>query len=183
MHLRPHSLRSRLDERHHIQHHTMPILQSRHIPTLALKGTGTPKGLPHGSPQPHHERPLMATNRNTKGYTAWVRRALKECEPVCYRCGYPIDMTLPRNSPDGASAEHKNPLAEGGDLIPSMEDTALSHLRCNRQHGGIIGSRKSSASKPGTKTNRRTDFLDNDLLSLEALHLSLLPATTEEETK
>ncbi|CAB4191156.1 Terminase large subunit, Lambdalikevirus-type [uncultured Caudovirales phage] len=70
----------------------------------------------------------------------------------------------------GASAEHKYPLADGGDLLPSLEDSALSHLKCNREHGGRIGARKSSASQPGTKTNRRTEFLREPSLSPAAPH-------------
>ena len=108
--------------------------------------------------------------RNSAGYKAWVKRALDQCEPVCFRCGGDIDMQLPRSSPLGASAEHIHPLADGGDPIPSMEDTRLSHLKCNREHGGRLGSQKSSASKRGTTTNRRSSFSESPSSSPAAPH-------------
>ena len=42
----------------------------------------------------------MTTNpRKTPGYTAWVKKVLKHCDPVCIRCGYPVDMTLAPRTP------------------------------------------------------------------------------------
>lgn len=66
----------------------------------------------------------------------------------CYRCGYPIDMTLPSSHPDGPSVEHTTPIAHGGDLTPDLENAALSHLSCNQRHGGMIGANKTNKRKP-----------------------------------
>ena len=105
----------------------------------------------------------MTTNpRHTAAYKKWVREVMTKCEPICYRCGHPIDMSLPSSNPDGPSAEHITPLAEGGDLTPSLEDSALSHLRCNRSHGGRIGAARANA-KPKSTSSRRTRSLDQGL--------------------
>ena len=87
------------------------------------------------------------TTRTTTAYKAWVKQVLDNCEPVCYRCGEQVDMTIPRNSKWGASAEHTTPYAQTGDLTPSLEDSAISHLHCNRSHGGRLGAQRSSASR------------------------------------
>ena len=72
------------------------------------------------------------TTRTTQAYKTWVKQVLDTCEPVCYRCGEPVDMTIPRNSKWGASAEHTTPYAETGDLTPSLADSAISHLHHTR---------------------------------------------------
>lgn len=34
------------------------------------------------------------TARDTPTYRAWRKQVLAQCEPVCIRCGYPVDMSL-----------------------------------------------------------------------------------------
>lgn len=98
--------------------------------------------------------------RNTPAYKAWVKMVLANCEPVCIRCGHDIDMTLPRNSPQGASADHDPPLAQTGDLTPGLDGSGLAHLHCNRSHGGKLGAQRAATTK---KTS--TNASNNSLLS------------------
>ena len=97
--------------------------------------------------------------RDTTAYKTWVKQVLDTCEPICYRCGEPVDMTIPRNSKWGASAEHTTPYAEPGDLTPSLEDSAISHLHCNRSHGGKLGAKRASANKKATNTKNNNGLL------------------------
>jgi Phage Terminase len=69
------------------------------------------------------------------------------CDPVCIRCHQPVDMTLPRNSKWGASADHEPPLALTGELLPSMDGAGIAHLDCNRKHGASLG-KKLHATTP-----------------------------------
>jgi phage terminase large subunit-like protein len=96
--------------------------------------------------------------RNTAAYRNWVKQVLANCEPTCIRCGYPVDMTLPRNSPQGASADHEPPLALTGDLTPGLDGSGIAHLQCNRQHGGKLGSQRAIEKKNGNKL-KATGFL------------------------
>jgi phage terminase large subunit-like protein len=61
-------------------------------------------------------------------------------------------MTLPRNSPQGASADHEPPLALTGDLTPGLDGSGIAHLQCNRQHGGKLGSQRAIEKKNENKT-------------------------------
>ena len=61
-------------------------------------------------------------------------------------------MTLPRNSPQGASADHEPPLALTGDLTPGLDGSGIAHLQCNRQHGGKLGSQRAIEKKNGIKS-------------------------------
>jgi len=72
-------------------------------------------------------------------------------------------MSLPRNSPLGASAEHIYPLAEGGDLTPNIEDTRLSHLQCNREHGGRIGSQRAQQNRITDKNKNKIQLIFRNL--------------------
>jgi hypothetical protein len=53
----------------------------------------------------------MSNHRRGPGYRQWVAQVMATCEPVCIRCHMPVDMTLPRNSKWGASADHEPALA------------------------------------------------------------------------
>lgn len=57
---------------------------------------------------------------------AWVMATYSDC----YRCGGPVDKTLPGRHPWGPSLEHKVPRSKGGDPL-SRDNAALSHLHCN----------------------------------------------------
>ena len=103
------------------------------------------------------------TTRTTQAYKNWVKEVLDTCEPVCYRCGEPVDMTIPRNSKWGASAEHTTPYAETGDLTPSLADSAISHLHCNRSHGGKLGSQRAAAKKANKPAPKKKAFLSESL--------------------
>lgn len=112
----------------------------------------------------------MTTNpRSTRQYVQWRARVLKHCEPICIRCGDPVDLELPRTHPLGASADHEPPLAETGEIAPSLDQSGIAHLQCNRSHGGRIGSARALANKKqatNTTTKRtkqtQTRFLDTD---------------------
>jgi hypothetical protein len=106
--------------------------------------------------------------RATPAYRAWVKHVLANCEPVCIRCGYPVDMDLPRSHPQGASADHEPPLAETGDLTPGLDGAGIAHLQCNRSHGGRLGSaraqaRRTTGTRPTSTTKKpSTRSLDSD---------------------
>lgn len=86
----------------------------------------------------------MSNPRNSAAYRAWRKQVLTSCEPTCIRCGYPVDMTLPGNHPDGPSADHEPPLALTGELTPSLDGAGIAHLNCNRSHGGRLGSQRAA---------------------------------------
>lgn len=121
-------------------------------------------------PQPSTTKEPMTTNpRSTRQYVQWRARVLKHCEPICIRCGDPVDLELPRTHPLGASADHEPPLAETGEIAPSLDQSGIAHLQCNRSHGGRIGSARALANKKqatNTTTKRtkqtQTRFLDTD---------------------
>ena len=104
---------------------------------------------------------MATTNnlRNSKEYRAWRTQVLKHCEPVCIRCGYPVDMSLPSSHDDGPSADHEPPFTHTGEIAPDLDGSGIAHLKCNKQHGGRLGAQKTN-TKPRTKT--RKPFL-NDL--------------------
>lgn len=56
----------------------------------------------------------------------WVKDNFDDC----YRCGMPVDKSLPGTHPWGPSLEHKIPISRGGERL-SKDNAALSHLRCN----------------------------------------------------
>lgn len=103
---------------------------------------------------------MATTNnlRNSKEYRAWRTRVLKHCEPVCIRCGYPVDMSLPSSHDDGPSADHEPPFTTTGDIAPGLDGSGIAHLKCNKQHGGRLGAQKTN-TKPRAKTPK--PFLDD----------------------
>jgi hypothetical protein len=112
----------------------------------------------------------MATKpnpRSTPAYRAWVKRVLSSCEPVCIRCGYPVDLDLPRTHPQGASADHEPPLAETGDLTPGMDGAGIAHLQCNRSHGGRLGSARATANRANGKAKPMTNLNKPSTRSLD----------------
>jgi hypothetical protein len=89
----------------------------------------------------------MSNHRRGPGYRQWVAQVMATCEPVCIRCHMPVDMSLPRTSKWGASADHEPALALTGDLLPSMDGAGISHLDCNRRHGAEL-AKKLHATHP-----------------------------------
>ena len=87
----------------------------------------------------------MSSNRRGPGYRQWVAQVMASCEPVCIRCHQPVDMSLPRNSRWGASADHEPPIVLTGELLPSMDGAGISHLDCNRKHGASLGKKRQPA--------------------------------------
>jgi hypothetical protein len=84
----------------------------------------------------------MAKNhRRSAGYQKWVAQVMATCEPVCIRCHMPVDMSLPRTSKWGASADHEPALALTGELLPSMDGAGIAHLDCNRRHGAALAKK------------------------------------------
>ena len=100
----------------------------------------------------------MSNQHNTAQYRAWRKQVLAKCEPTCIRCGYPVDMTLPGSHPDGPTADHEPPLAETGEIAPSLDQAGIAHLSCNRSHGGKLGSARATAKRNGKKSD--TAFSD-----------------------
>jgi 5-methylcytosine-specific restriction endonuclease McrA len=49
----------------------------------------------------------------------------------CYLCGKPVDRTVPRTDPLGATIDHIVPRSRGGPDAP--DNVATAHWRCNRQ--------------------------------------------------
>ena len=139
----------------HRPHKPLPVLPARDTRTLAHGLPSPTERLPSRSSPPHPGRtPSMSNQHNTAQYRAWRKQVLAKCEPTCIRCGYPVDMTLPGSHPDGPSADHEPPLAETGEIAPSLDQAGIAHLSCNRSHGGKIGAARSAASRKGTTANR-----------------------------
>ena len=88
----------------------------------------------------------MTKPHQTAAYRAWRKKVLATCEPVCIRCGYPVDMTLPGNHPDGPSADHEPPVSLTGDIAPDLDGSGIAHLNCNRSHGGRLGAQRTNQS-------------------------------------
>lgn len=56
-------------------------------------------------------------------------------------------MSLPRNHPQGPSADHEPPLALTGEAMPGLDGAGIAHLDCNRSHGGRLGSQMAQKNK------------------------------------
>ena len=68
-------------------------------------------------------------------------------------------MSLPRNHPDGASADHEPPLVETDDPTPSLDGAGIAHLKCNKSHGGRIGSQRALKNRASQRGGKKTPFL------------------------
>ena len=64
-------------------------------------------------------------------------------------------MTLPGSHPDGPTADHEPPLAETGEIAPSLDQAGIAHLSCNRSHGGKIGASRVAKKNPQKKVASR----------------------------
>ena len=70
----------------------------------------------------------------------------------------PVDMSLPRNSQWGASADHEPAVALTGDLLPSMDGAGIAHLECNRKHGAALAKKLHATSPTQRILERRRAF-------------------------
>jgi len=164
--MRPRQLLQRLD-RQHSRHMALPLLPRRpHRPTHESRPSPC-QGLPtrghltnhHGQTENQRMTTTTGRGRSTAAYRNWVKQVLANSEPTCIRCGYPVDMTLPRTHPQGASADHEPPLAHTGDLTPGLDGSGIAHLHCNRSHGGKLGSKRATEKrKAKAKTKTQTGF-------------------------
>lgn len=64
--------------------------------------------------------------------TAALRRAVETNGLPCHLCGKHIDLTLPYTHPMSFTADHLNPIANGGPLHSTL---APAHRRCNSRRG------------------------------------------------
>lgn len=82
--------------------------------------------------------------RNTRAWQRVRRRVIDE-EQLCWRCGLPVDKTLPGTDLWGPTADHVVPLIKGGALL-DRRNLRLAHMRCNaeRQAGRTVRRRVRS---------------------------------------
>jgi hypothetical protein len=64
----------------------------------------------------------------------YKQRCAQANEP-CHLCGQPIDYTLSGRDPWGFTADHIEPIATGGRLLPGDQGLRPAHLRCNSARG------------------------------------------------
>jgi hypothetical protein len=122
--------------------------------------------------------------RSTPAYARWRKQVLAQCEPVCIRCGYPVDMDLPSTHPDGPTADHEPPLAETDQATPDMTGAGIAHLSCNRSHGGRLGSSRMKRNAPNKKTAQRgPDPVFRVGLEAPLAPLPVLPPNRQNQTE
>jgi hypothetical protein len=67
---------------------------------------------------------------------------------VCFRCGLPIDYTVPGTSPAGLHVGHiigrdqARLIGWGDEMINRLANTRPEHARCSEQAGARYGNRK-----------------------------------------
>ncbi len=59
---------------------------------------------------------------------------------MCALCGHPIDKSLPANHPMSWTADHIDPLSDGGAEI-ALSNLRPAHMRCNSARGNGKGRR------------------------------------------
>ena len=122
--------------------------------------------------------------RSTPAYARWRKQVLAQCEPVCIRCGYPVDMTLPSTHPDGPTADHEPPLAETEEATPDMTGAGIAHLSCNRSHGGRLGSARMKRNAPNKKVAQRgSDPVFRAALQAPLAPLQSIPLSVQDQTR
>ena len=121
--------------------------------------------------------------RSTPAYARWRKQVLAQCEPVCIRCGYPVDMTLPSTHPDGPTADHEPPLAETDEATPDLSGAGIAHMSCNRSHGGRLGSARMKRNAPNKKVAQRgSDPVFRAALQAPLAPLHYLPPSRQDRT-
>lgn len=98
----------------------------------------------------HHD-PRWAPLRKAR-HTA----AAQANEP-CWRCGWPIDYTLPGTHWAGPQVDHAIPVSQAPHLAYVWENLRIAHKRCNQRHGASLGNKgraaKKRANQPDNKKN------------------------------
>ena len=103
----------------------------------------------------------MSGKRSQHDLTAWRKlrekrkalgRASGEGCAFCHGRLGPIMYTLSGREPLGPTVDHVVPLALGGDLLPRLEDLAMSHRVCSQRQGGMV-----QAAMAGPKRRRARD--------------------------
>ena len=84
-------------------------------------------------------------SRNANAYRKLREQLQRRGDSRCYRCGEPVDWSLPakdpmtgRFNPLSASIEHKIPVSYRPDLEYDMKNVTVSHLGCNIHAGDRI---------------------------------------------
>jgi len=77
-----------------------------------------------------------------------LRRTIRATHRTCYRCGQPIDWTIPHLDPytravnrDSGTLEHKLSLSRHPELAEDPGNMAASHWQCNHTAGADGGPR------------------------------------------
>lgn len=71
---------------------------------------------------------------------AWARLRRMPGSDVCALCGRWIDKSLPANDPMSWTADHIDPLSEGG-AETDLSNLRPAHMRCNSSRGNGKGRR------------------------------------------
>ncbi|WP_372345524.1 HNH endonuclease [Streptomyces sp. KL116D] len=72
--------------------------------------------------------------RSGRRWRRAVAQLKSESLPICWICGYDIDMTLPHLHPRAWTAEHVQPLSAGGDPY-DPDNLRPAHRGCNSRKG------------------------------------------------
>lgn len=70
-----------------------------------------------------------------------VRAQVLSEETHCYRCGQPVDVTLPAGFPDSPECDEVVPVALGGNPY-DRANCRLSHRLCNQRAGAALSRHK-----------------------------------------
>lgn len=86
-------------------------------------------------------------DRSYRKRTSALRRQVKRTGEPCWLCGQPIDLDLPYTHPMSFTADHLDPLAQGGKLLGELRP---AHRRCNSSRG----KKRTHELIPVVKTTR-----------------------------
>lgn len=96
----------------------------------------------------------MAAQRphSTRAWTTLARKRVAQAaaaQEPCGLCGMDIDYDLRGKNVRGApTADHQVPLAQGGALLPPLEELRVVHKACNSRQGQALSrGRHPSSSK------------------------------------
>jgi hypothetical protein len=74
-------------------------------------------------------------SRQWKRLAEVVRKQSKAAGEPCWICRQPIEWDAPPRSPKSFSADHLEPIARGGQVIPALSGVAPAHYGCNSRRG------------------------------------------------
>ncbi len=69
--------------------------------------------------------------RNRRAYRRAAARTIRN-NPICWICGHAIDPNLPRHHRMAGTADHVDPLAQGGHILGELRP---AHRACNSARG------------------------------------------------